>query len=153
MDRKQLRGHVSGKDAAKQRRKRKRRRDPKARNLAPDYNATFLEGLDKRTYLYRVIRDREQEILSDLGGAETLSYFKRSLVRHAVWLEAMMDMTRTRVALNADEIGRYTQMLNAYSGLAAKLGLARKARDVHDLQSYLEQRKDAAGADADRSAS
>jgi hypothetical protein len=140
MDRKQKRGHVSGKDAAKQRRKRKKRRNPKARNLAPEYSATFLEQLDKRTYLYRVIRDREEEILSDLGGAESLSYLKRSLVRHAVWLEAMMDMTRTRVALNADEIGKYTQMLNAYSGLAAKLGLARKARDVHDLQTYLEQK-------------
>lgn len=147
MDRKQRRAHVSGKDAQHQRRKRKKRRNPKARNLAPDYNATFLEQLDKRTYLYRVLKAREEEILSDLGGAETLSYFKRSLVRHAVWLEAMMDMTRTRVALNADEIGKYTQMLNAYSGLAAKLGLARKARDVHDLQAYLQQRgsTDAAG--------
>jgi hypothetical protein len=149
VDRKQLRAHVSGKDAAKQRRKRKKRRDPKARNLAPDYNATFLEQLDKRTYLFRVITAREQEILSDLGGAETLSYFERSLVRKAVWLEAMMDMTSTRVALNADEIGRYTQMLNAYSGLAAKLGLKRKARKAHDLQAYLDQRKDSASTDAD----
>lgn len=141
MDRNQKRGHVSGKDAQHQRSKRKKRRDPKAHNLAPDYNATFLEQLDRRTYLYRVLKAREEEIMSDLGGVEALSYFKRSLVRHAVWLEAMMDMTRTRVALNADEIGKYTQMLNAYSGLAAKLGLARKARDVHDLQAYLEQRK------------
>jgi hypothetical protein len=142
MDRKQKRGHLSGKDAKHQRKRKRKRRDPKARNLAPDYSASFLNELDKRTYLYRVIKAREEEILSDLGGAETLSYFKRSLVRHAVWLEAMMDMTRTRVALNADEIGKYTQMLNAYSGLAAKLGLARKAKDVHDLQAYLEQRKD-----------
>ncbi len=122
--------------------RRKKRRAGKARNLAPEYNQQFLEGLDQRTYLYKTLKARMHEITEDLGGEENLSYFKRSLVRHAVWLEAWLDTLTTRIVLGADDISKYTQMLNAYSGVISKLGLKRQARDVGGLQTYLAKRSE-----------
>ncbi|QJQ98213.1 hypothetical protein [Halomonas sp. PGE1] len=100
------------------------------------FEPQWLTALDGRTAVAQEMRRRFDEVSADLGG--DLSYLTRSLVSRYLWQEFWIQTQEQALAEGQEvDIGRYTQAVNAASGLAAKLGLERKARDVPSLSDYL----------------
>lgn len=100
------------------------------------FEPQWLAALDGRTAIAQEMRRRFDEVSADLGG--DLSYLTRSLVSRYLWQEFWIQQQEQHLAEGKEvDIGKYTQAVNAASGLAAKLGLGRKARDVPNLVDYL----------------
>lgn len=105
-----------------------------AKNQAPPerFAPGWLDQLDGRTGVAQTMRHRYQAFTNDLGGHDHLSYQQRVLVERALWLEYWLAQQEQAMAKGESEFdpGKYTQSINALSGLIAKLGLARVAREV-----------------------
>jgi hypothetical protein len=107
-------------------------------DLPQRYSADWIEKLDGRTTLARVVQSRLAELQADLGGLHALSYQERSLTRRAVWLEALIESREAALARGEEiEEGVHTQSINALMGVWKALGLQRRSRDVTDLATYL----------------
>ena len=103
-----------------------------------NFNTGWLSELDGRTAIAQEMRERFRAFTDDLGGAETLSYAKRSLVERALWLEFWLAQQEQALAGGADfDVGKWTQAANALQGILSKLGLDRQAKDVPSLNEYL----------------
>lgn len=120
-------------------------RRTKPQTLPTRFEPGFIQKLDQRTETARSLRANYEAVCNDLGGEQELSYLQRSLVERALWMEALMADVEYKMmtarqsddaALITQLIGRWAQMVNAYSGLCARLGLERKGRTV-DLRSYI----------------
>ncbi len=86
--------------------------------------------LDKRTALAQVMRERYLEFTDDLGGADSLTYAKRSLVERVLWLEYWLAQQERALAQGEEfDVGRWTQAVNALQGILSKLGLERQDKD------------------------
>jgi hypothetical protein len=98
------------------------------------YRPDFIERLDKRTVLGQAVHTRYHAVIADLGGVDLLSTIKLSHVRRLVTLESMIEGIECR-ALSGEEVdaGSWTQLLNSWLGVAARLGLERRARPVKSL--------------------
>ena len=113
----------------------------KHRSALTNGNRLFvLEGnADGRSASYRRFKDVLEQILADLGGADSLSEAQRQLCRRAATLSVMAE------SMEADAIGNkpfdvdlYGQLTDRLGRCLQRLGLERKARDVTpSLQSYL----------------
>jgi len=102
----------------------------------------WLHSLDGRLSLARELRQRYQELTDDLGGADQLSYQRRTLAERAVWLEYHLSRQEQALAEGGEDFnaGQWVQSCNALVGLLKTLGLDRAARDVPSLAEYLAQR-------------
>jgi hypothetical protein len=106
--------------------------------LPDSYRSNWLQRLDKRTKIARAVLSRIAELESDAGGADGLSAAKRSLIRHAAWLDALVDSHELRLASGEQiDSGAYTQSLNSLIGLLRLLGLERKPRNVRSLRDVM----------------
>ena len=113
--------------------------------LPQRYAADWIEKLDGRTTLAKVVQSRLAELQADLGGLHSLSYQERSLTRRAVWLEALIESREAALARGEEiEEGAHVQSVNALMGVWKALGLQRRAKDVTDLQAYLRSKVGAA---------
>ncbi|NKX43596.1 hypothetical protein HCU73_03255 [Roseibacterium sp. KMU-115] len=104
--------------------------------------------MDGRTALAAEMRARWQELTDDLGGADRMSYAKRSLCERALWLEHWIREAERALAEGRPEdfdVSRWVYASNSLQGIFAKLGLDRVARDVTDLREYMAKAK--AGGD------
>lgn len=102
--------------------------------LPDNYSSNWLGKLDKRTKVAQAVLKRIAALEADAGGAESLTAARRSLIRHAAWLDAIVDSHELRLAAGeALDVGAYTQALNSLLGLFRMLGLERKAKTVRDL--------------------
>ncbi len=114
----------------------------------PDrFQQGWLDRLDGRYALARDLRDRFQALTDDLGGASNLSYAQRALAEHALWLDHWLHQQERALAegrMEDFDVGRWTQGLNALSGVLTKLGLKRVPKDVPDLSEWLRKREQAA---------
>ena len=103
-----------------------------------NFNTGWLSELDGRTAIAQEMRERFRAFTDDLGGAETLSYAKRSLVERALWLEFWLAQQEQALAGGSDfDVGKWTQAANALQGILSKLGLDRQAKDLPSLNEYL----------------
>lgn len=103
-----------------------------------DYSAGWLSKLDGRYALAREMRGRYDEICSDLGGADSLSYMQRSLTERALWLEYWLADQERQLAEGEDfDVSRWVQACNSLQGVYSRLGIERRQKDVPSLQSYL----------------
>ena len=115
---------------------------PKQPELPASYSADWLEKLDGRTTLARAVHQRYNDLASDLGGADALSYQKRSLAKRAIYVECIIERHEAALSRGEDvDLGRLTQAINTLIGLLKALGLDRKAKDVPDLVTYLRGRE------------
>jgi hypothetical protein len=116
-----------------------RKESAKLMATLPDkYEAKWLDKLDKRTKVARAVLSRIADFEVDAGGAETLSTARRSLIRHAAWLDAIVDSHELRLAGGEQlDVGAYTQALNSLLGLFRLLGLERRQRPVKGLREHL----------------
>jgi hypothetical protein len=107
--------------------------------ITPDYKPDFVGRLDGRTKLADVIPQRIESIETDLGGSDGLSYARKSLVRRAVWLEAVEFETYEQ-NLGKDrtiDLGAYTQAINSLLGLFRLLGLERRQKPARSLREVM----------------
>ena len=101
------------------------------------YQEDFLAGMDRRSRVARVLRQRLVELQTDLGGADSISYARRSLCKRAVHIEAVIEAKEEALARGDEvDLGPYVQAVNSLIGLYKTLGLERCARDV-SLGEYL----------------
>lgn len=112
-------------------------------SIPEKYAPDFMDRLDKRTVLGRSVLERYGAVMSDLGGEETLSTVKRSLVRRFTWFEVMLEGIECRAAAGEDiDIGSWTQLTNSWLGIARMLGLERVQRPVESLHDVMMYRDD-----------
>ena len=113
-------------------------RDMTTKTPPSKFNTGWLSELDGRTAIAQEMRERFRAFTDDLGGADTLSYAKRSLVERALWLEFWLAQQEQALAGGSDfDVGKWTQAANALQGILSKLGLDRRAKDVPSLNEYL----------------
>lgn len=114
----------------------------KSAELPPRYSSDWLHRIDGRTKLAQAARMRLDDLHSNLGGRDALSYQERSLCKRIVWLEAQIEQREAALA-RGEEIdeGRHTQSVNALVGLLKTIGLQRRQRDVPTLSEYLANRE------------
>lgn len=117
-----------------------RGRSTKLLATLPDgYSADWLQKLDKRTRVARAVLARIRELEVDAGGADALSAVRRSLIRHAAWLDGIVESHELRLADGQEiDVGAYTQALNSLIGLYRLLGLERRQRPVKRLREVME---------------
>src|SRR5262245_57244960 len=114
----------------------------KPQDVPAAYVPGFIGKLDQRTELARLLRARFDSLATDLGGAESLSGIKASLLERLVFLEAALSRMEAEIAQAPDakaaaEItARWVQATNALLGIAKTLGIERQAREV-DLKTYV----------------
>jgi len=76
------------------------------------------------------MRERYLEFTDDLGGADSLTYAKRSLVERVLWLEYWLAQQERALAQGQEfDVGRWTQAVNALQGILSKLGFERQDKD------------------------
>jgi len=120
------------------------RRNMPAKQIPNKYSPGYLDNLDGRLAVATVMRERYRAFTDDLGGSDSLSYAKRSLVERALWLEYWLAEQEQALAKGQDfDVGKWTQAANALQGILTKLGLDRQAKDVPHLHDYLKQRANA----------
>ncbi len=113
------------------------------------YAPDFMDRLDKRTVLGRSVLERYGAVMSDLGGEETLSTVKRSLVRRFTWYEVFIEGMECRAAAGEEiDVGSWTQLTNTWLGIARLLGLDRRTKPVESLHSLMYEPEPAAPAAA-----
>jgi hypothetical protein len=102
------------------------------------YTPGFVENLDRRTALGKTIRARIETIETDLGGSDVLSYARRSLVRRAVWMEALIETSEQRLAAGeAIDLTSHARAVNSLLGIYRLLGLARRPRPAERLRDVM----------------
>ena len=107
--------------------------------LPDDYSSDWLGKLDKRTKIARAVLARIGELEYDAGGAESLSAARRSLIRHAAWLDAIVESYEMRLASGEQiDVGGHTQALNSLLGLYRLLGLERRQRPARSLRDVMD---------------
>lgn len=107
--------------------------------LPEKYRPGFVDEMDRRTVMGRAVHDRIAQMESDLGGADTLSHARRSLVRRAVFLELAIEGQEFGFAEgHGVDVGAYTQAMNSYLGVVRLLGIDRRQRPVKRLREALE---------------
>jgi len=114
----------------------------KQAEIPNQYRPGWLDSLDGRYGIARELRARFDEVCTDLGGADRLSYMQRSLVERALWLESWLSQQEQALAKGHDfDVSRWIQAANSLQGVYSRLGMERRAKDTPDLQSYLRQRE------------
>jgi hypothetical protein len=100
------------------------------------YEYNFLFKLDKRMDITRELLSKYEQITLDLGGSESLSYLKDSLVQRFLFLEVWLERTEKDLLAGREvDIGKWVQSINSIQGLIAKLGIERKPKDIYDFIS------------------
>lgn len=105
------------------------------------YDEAFLEEMDARSEVYKMMSQRLLSLVTSLGGLDGLSYQERSLCKRAIHLERLIEKRELTLALDGaiDETG-YFNAINVLSGLYGKLGLKRRAKTL-SLKDYLNSSK------------
>ena len=99
------------------------------------FEPMFWSEADGRCAVVKEIRRRYGDLKEDAG---VDSVQKELLCQRAVFLSVQLEtIERKAVEAGSIEVGTYTQMVNALTGLLKCLGLDRKFKQVVDLNSYL----------------
>lgn len=101
------------------------------------YDEAFLEEMDARSEVYKMMSQRLLALVSSLGGASELSYQERSLCKRAIHLERLIEKRELTLALDgAVDEASYFNAVNVLSGLYSKLGMKRRSKQI-SLRDYL----------------
>lgn len=117
----------------------------KRTRIAAKYEPGFLQTLDGRLEVAKILNSAFNEVTDDMGGKDTLCHTQLALAERFVFLVYVLRSIETRIALNPKEsdelLSRWIQGLNSLNGLAKVIGLKRKAKKVKSLQTYIEGSK------------
>lgn len=111
-----------------------------------------LEGIDGRSHVARRWAEVAGAIAVDLGGEDHLTELQRHLIRSVAGLVVLREDLDAK-AVNGERVNtaQYCRLANSTRRVAATLGLARVAKPVESLASYLEakySREEAVEAEA-----
>lgn len=107
----------------------------KATKVPEKYDPRFLQTMDRRLRLPRILRQSKDALLADLGGE--VSFQENVLVDRIVHLMGLV--TEKEMALANGEkldVSEYLNCINCLSGLLTKVGLKRRAKTL-SLKDYL----------------
>lgn len=114
-------------------------------NLPVKYEAGFLNELDKRSAVSKVLNRWYDEIVTDLGGEEVLSKIKRTLIERYVFLAACLQTWEGQIAANPKGtqkmLGRWIQGCNSLQGIAKTLGLKMVKPKQLTLEGYVRKKQ------------
>jgi hypothetical protein len=100
---------------------------PKIKDLPDKFTRGILAKLDRRTEVAQRLSITYNRIIEDCGGVENLPHVKLCLVERFAWLEECLRQMELKLAegavANQTLLGRWTQGVNAMTGLAKLLGL------------------------------
>jgi hypothetical protein len=120
-------------------RKKTKAKGGKNTTVPPQFSPGWLDKLDSRTAIARVMRERYAEVCNDLGGVGGLSYMQRSLVERGLWLEYWLASQERELADGRPfDVGKWVQAANSLQGIYSRLGLERRAREVPHLHDYIQ---------------
>lgn len=107
-----------------------------ATDLPEKYAKDFLDAIDKRVRVAKVLGGIINSIYSDLGGKENVSVMQQMLCEKIAYLKLMTAKTELIMAQGGtiDE-AQYLNAINTMSGLLSKIGLKRRAR-VLSVKEY-----------------
>lgn len=110
------------------------RRKPAARSRVSNGSSLFLGEVDGRGAVARRLHDILAEIVSDLGGADTLSEAQRQLARRAATLSIQCELIEAELAaggeLSAERLDTYGVLTDRLGRCLQRIGLRRVARDI-----------------------
>lgn len=110
-------------------------RSSKTRTLPETYQKDLLDGLDQRSKVARLLRERYASLVADQG---ELSYVRQSLCWRFAHLEAwLVNQEKAMMEGRKVDESKYLAGLNSYVGLVNKLGLDRRAKQIKSLADYL----------------
>jgi hypothetical protein len=108
-------------------------------DLPARFKPQFLDNLDGRPHIVRVLRNRLQQLKDDCG---CNSYQKDILCQRAVFITAKLEtMECQAIEKGFIDFGSYTQAVNCLIGLLKSLGLQRKTKEVMNLKSYIKSKR------------
>lgn len=111
-------------------------------DIPATYEHGWIDGLDGRMNIAKQLRARFDEMCTDLGGADRLSYMQRSLVERSLWLEYWLSQQEQALAKGSDfDVSRWIQAANSLQGVYSRLGLERKAREAPTLHQYINSKE------------
>jgi len=110
----------------------------KHQDIPTTYRPGWLDNLDGRYSTARELRARFDEVCTDLGGADRLSYMQRSLVERGLWLEFWLAQQEQALAKGQEfDVSRWIQAANSLQGIYSRLGLERRQREAPSLTEYI----------------
>jgi len=113
----------------------------KQKRITAKYEPGFLQRLDRRTEIAKILNTAYDEVTSDMGGIENLSHSQLALAERFVFLEYVLRTLEDRIVNEpkhaAALLGRWIQGLNSFIGLAKTIGLERRAKKIECLQTYI----------------
>ncbi len=113
----------------------------KTQTVPDSYSNDWIEKLDGRYAIAKIVNDRLQALEADLGGRSALSYQQQSLCRRAIFMEAVIEQQEAKLARGEEvDQGKLTQAVNSLIGLLKTLGLHRVARDVPTLNEWMKKK-------------
>ncbi len=114
-------------------------------DISTRYGEAFLDEMDGRSPVYKMMSQRLFSLVTSLGGIDGLSYQERSLCKRAIHLERLIEKRELTLALDGtiDEPG-YFNAVNVLSGLYSKLGMKRRTKTI-SLKDVLNQRSAPSG--------
>ena len=106
-------------------------------DLPERYAREFLNAIDKRVRVAKVLGGILNAIYADLGGKENVSVMQQMLCEKIGYLKLMTAKTELTMARGGriDEAA-YLNAVNTLSGLLSKIGLKRRAKQI-SLKDYL----------------
>lgn len=106
-------------------------------DLPERYAKDFLDAIDKRVRVAKVLGGIINAIYSDLGGKENVSIMQQMICEKIAYLKLMTAQAELTMARGGriDEPA-YLNAINCLSGLLSKIGLKRKAKSI-SLRDYL----------------
>lgn len=118
----------------------------KPMDLKKKFRTGFLELLDKRSAVYRVLNEAYEEYINDLGGEESLSHAQKALIERFVFIEFSMRVIEQKVVANptkncAKKLGRLVHGAGSLTSIGKTLGLMRKTKKGKDFESRLKIRR------------
>jgi hypothetical protein len=98
-----------------------------------------MQDLDRRTKAAQVALETKQAIMADPGGEERLSTLERIMVENAAMSAAVLRDAHVRwMSGQAVPVSELATLENTFNRTASMLGLSRRAKDVLDINTYLE---------------
>ena len=114
----------------------------KYKMLPAEFSTNFIAKMDGRAELTRRLSYAFNSALEDAGGVENIPYAKRALCERFAFLEEFLRQIENELVKGAvgraDLLGKWTQGVNAMTGLSKVLGVAdpNKPKDWIDTTLY-----------------
>lgn len=124
--------------------KKPNRSENKEAALSKTFTPRFWEHCDLRLAVVRSMCARYEALRESCGGYESTQ--RDLLVRRIAFLSIQIETMEVNAMEGKPfDAGSYVQCLNSFLGFLKSVGLDRRAKNVTDLNRYLEEKKGRAG--------